>query len=101
RGLPLRAREPLQVLLAQHFVRELAPRAIDRGRLAALKVGRAFGPGTFAFARVDRAKDGVVFNPPRLRGDEASQLAGAVGVAAPFRLHETIERSAEGRLLQL
>src|SRR6185295_15990294 len=66
RVLPLRAGEPLQILVEHHFVRQLPARAIDRRWLAALEASRPLGPGLFVLAHVERAEETVVLDPPRL-----------------------------------
>ena len=78
---------------------ELAARAIDGRRLAALQLGRPFGPRPFLLARVQRAKQAVVLDPPRLLA-EGAQRARPLGVAPPFGVDETLERRAQRRLLQ-
>src|SRR5262245_2682320 len=62
---PLQGRNPLEVLEEDHFTRQLAARAIDRRRLAALQLGRPLGPGALAFAGVNRAEQAVILDPPR------------------------------------
>ncbi len=64
--LPLAVGDPLQVLLEQHLVGELAPRAIDRRRLAALQRLGPLHPRPLALARVEGAKQAVVLEPPGL-----------------------------------
>ena len=98
--LPLRAGEPLQILLEQHFGRELAARAIDRRRLAALEIGRPFSPRAFLLARVQRAEEAVVLNPPRLLADVRAKRARAVRVRPPLELEKPLERHAQRGVLQ-
>ena len=53
---PLRAGEPLEVLVEQHFVHQLAPGAIDRRRVAPLKRLWPLRPRPLLLARVERPK---------------------------------------------
>ena len=100
RRVPLRGRLPLQVLIEQHVGHQLPPRAVDVGGLAALERGGPLGPWAFAVARVNRSKQRVVLDPPRLFADECLQVARAPGIVAPLRRAEPIERRPQRRVLE-
>ena len=100
RVLPLRAGEPLQVLMEQHLVGKLAARAIDRRRLAALQLDRPLGPRPLVLAHVERAEEAVVLDPPRLLAGVRAQRPRARGVAPPLGLEEALERGAQRRVFQ-
>src|SRR3954449_12427385 len=100
RAVPLRAGEPLQILLEQHLVGELAARAVDRRRLAALQIDRPFAPRPLAFARVHCPEQRVILDPPRLLADVAAERARAIGVATPLGLDEAVEGGTQRRDLQ-
>src|SRR5204863_7749407 len=55
RALPLGRGQPLQVLIMQHLVRQIAARAIDGRRLPPLKCDRPLGPWALALARMNRS----------------------------------------------
>src|SRR4030095_1597217 len=100
RALPLRASEPLQVLIKDDLVGKFLPGAIDRRRLTALELDRPFGPRPLALARVQRAKQAVVLDPPRLLAGVGAQRPRPHRVAAPLPLEKSGERSAQRRVLQ-
>src|SRR6185436_9432917 len=100
RALPLRAGNPLQVLVEDDLVGQLAARAVDRRRLATLQLSRPFGPRTLALARVQRTKQAVVLDPPRLLAAVAAQRACPRRVASPLGIEETLERGAQRRIFQ-
>ena len=91
---------PLQVLIEEDLAGETATRFGNRRRFAALQRPGPLGPRAFSLARVERAEDRVVFDPPRLLGHKSLQLASAIGAAAPLGLLEARERSAKRRTLQ-
>src|SRR5207253_1461721 len=76
---PLRRRDPLQILIEKDLARELAPRRGDRGGVAALQRLGPLGPRPLALARMQRAEDRVVLDPPGLLAEEGPQLALAGG----------------------
>src|SRR5262249_38748464 len=63
---PLAVRQPLQILVIEPLVRELAARAIQIVRAAVAQAVGPFGPRPIAFAGVDGAEQAVVVDPPRL-----------------------------------
>jgi hypothetical protein len=100
RVLPLRAGEPLQVLMEHDLVGELAARAIDGRRLAPLQLDRPLGPRALVLAHVQRAEEAVVLDPPRLLARIRAQRPRARGVAPPLGLEEALECGAERRIFQ-
>ena len=97
---PLQRRDPLQVLKEQDLARQLTPRTIDCRGLAALQLDRPVGPRVLLLARVNRAKQAVVLDPPRLLAEKHPHRARTLGVAAPFGFLEAIERRAQRGVLQ-
>src|SRR5262245_16795704 len=97
---PLRARGPLEVLVEQHFVGELATCAIDGGRLAPLQLDRPFGPQPLLLARVQRAEQAVVLDPPRLLARIGAKRPASIGVAPPLLVEEPAEGRPQVRQLQ-
>src|SRR5205085_2532739 len=98
--LPLRVGEPLQVLLEHHLARQLAAGAIDGGRFPALQRLGPLGPGLFTLVGMDRAKNRVILDPPRLLAEKRLEAAGALGVPAPLGLVKACERPAKRDLFQ-
>src|SRR5207249_3712688 len=91
---------PLQILVEANFARQLAPRFRDGRRLTPLQRVWPLRPGAFAFARMQRTEDRVVFDPPRLLAQKRRQLAAAHGTAAPLGFGKTREGGAQRRLFQ-
>ena len=74
---PLRIGQPLHVLLKQHFGGELARRPIEGVSIAAAERRRPLGPRPVPLPAVNRPKEGVVVEPPRLARHERLQRAAA------------------------
>ena len=78
---------------------ELDARALQRGLVATGQRVRPAGPRTPCEAFVERAKQRVVGQPPRLFALERLELAGARGPTSPFRVDEPPERGVERLVL--
>src|SRR5439155_19660685 len=91
RLLPLQRGQPLQILLKQHFVGELATGAVDGRGLSSLELDRPHRPRMFLLVRVNRAENGVVLDPPRLFADEALKRKSARGAVRPLGVNESLE----------
>src|SRR5262249_27114463 len=100
RAAPLRGSGPLQVLMEQHLVGQFASRGGDGWRIATLELLRPLGPGALLLARVDRAEQAVVLEPPGLFARERPQFARSFGVGVPFVIDEALERAPQRRMLQ-
>ena len=96
RLLPLRAGQPLQVLMEQDLARQLAARVIDRARLPPLQRLGPFRPWLLAFVHVDGAKERVVLDPPGLFAQKRPEGARARRVLAPLDRRGT-DRRRSGR----
>ena len=92
RLLPLRPGEPLEVLLEQDLIGEVAARAIDRRRIAALERLRPFHPRPLLLAQMQRAKQAVVLEPPRLLADVGLKRPAALAAAAPLALEKALDQ---------
>ena len=97
---PLRVGQPLQVLVIQHVRRELLARSLESLHITAPERLGPFGPRPVLFPTMNRPKQGVVVEPPRLAGEERPQRAGAARVAAPFLFAEALEGHRERGVLQ-
>ncbi len=97
---PLRRREPLQVLVEDHVAREIAPHAVDGRRVATAQWLGPLSPWPLALVGVDRAKQRVVLDPPRLPRHELAKRPRAVGVAAPLNFVEACERLGQHLVFQ-
>jgi hypothetical protein len=100
RVLPLRARDPLQVLVEEDVVAQFAPRRVERLRRAVSQRRRPLGPRRAVFPFVNGAEQHVIVEPPGLVGDVSAECVRACSARAPFVLDEALEGGAQGALFQ-
>ena len=100
RLVPLCVGKPLQVLVEQHLAGKLPARLMDGQRVAPLQRLGPRGPRPLGFARVNRTKQRVIFDPPSLLAQEAFQCPCPFAVVAPLGVDETLERRDQRRVLE-
>jgi hypothetical protein len=98
--LPLIVRQPLQVLMKDHFPRELAAGVRECSGVAAAKRLGPFGPFPAVLPVVHGSEDRIVVEPPGLSGQEGRERSGAVGIAAQLLRDEPIACGSQRRLLE-
>ena len=96
RLVPLCVGKPLQVLVEQHLAGKLPARLMDGQRVAPLQRLGPRGPRPLGFARVNRTKQRVIFDPPSLLAQEAFQCPCPFAVVAPL-LGPFLDRFSHGR----